>query len=73
VEDGYGTPEQAAMSGYTPGARARVISVRMIDEWTAEVVVDTEPSHPITSICIRDLDGRWDESSASGGGWGATP
>jgi len=41
MEDGYATPEEAALSGYTPGAEAHVVSVEMIEDWHARVVVDT--------------------------------
>ena len=60
------TPEEAALRGYTAGAKPRVLSVRMIDDTTAEVIVDTEPSHRMMSICSRSEDGQWFESSASG-------
>jgi hypothetical protein len=60
------SPEEAALGGYSVGAKPRVLSVRMIDEKTAEVIVDTEPSHPMMSRCCRSADGQWFESSASG-------
>jgi len=60
----YATPEEAALSGFSPGAEARVLSVEMIDDWYAKVVVDTVPSHPITSVVHRDRSGRWTEFSA---------
>jgi hypothetical protein len=64
---GYDTPEEAALSGYSPGAKAFVVSVEMLDPSRARVVVDSVPSHPITSTCSRDPDdGRWDEGWASG-------
>jgi hypothetical protein len=40
---GYATPGAAALSGYSPQARARVVSIEMISDWQATVVVDTEP------------------------------
>ena len=61
---GYASPEEAALSGFSPGARARVVAVEMIDEWHAVVTVDTEPSHPIQSECHRDQAGLWTEWSA---------
>jgi len=64
MEQGYATPEEAALSGFTPGAEAHVVSVEMIHNWHARVVVDTVPSHPITSDVHRDLRGRWTEWSA---------
>jgi hypothetical protein len=62
----YATPEQAALSGYSPGAKAFVVSVEMIDPETARVAVDMVPHHPVTSICLLDTDGRWVEGQASG-------
>jgi hypothetical protein len=62
----YATPEEAALSGFSPGAEARVVSVEMIDEWHAKVVVETVPSHPITSDVRRDRSGRWTEWSSAG-------
>ncbi len=58
------TPEEAALSGFSPGAQARVVSVTMIDEWHAVVIVDTVPSHPIESDCHLGTDGLWEEWSA---------
>jgi hypothetical protein len=60
------TPEEAALVGYSVRAKARVLSVRMIDQRTAEVIVDTEPSHWMMSRCVRSDDGQWFESSATG-------
>jgi hypothetical protein len=59
----YATAEEAALSGYSRGAVARVVSVRevmhadMIE--ATEVIVDTVPSHPMSVICVRQPDGRW--------------
>jgi hypothetical protein len=52
------TPEAAALRGYTVGAKARVLSIRMIDDKSAEVIVDTEPSHRMASICFQAEDGQ---------------
>jgi hypothetical protein len=61
---GWSTPEEAALSGYSPGAAARVASVEMIDEHHAIVTVDTVPSHRMACDCRRDRDGLWREWSA---------
>ena len=61
-DDGYPTPEDAALSGWTstPGANAHVVSVRMHGDRSAEVIVDTEPSHPMSTRVDRsDHDGLW--------------
>jgi hypothetical protein len=59
--DGYSTPELAAMSGWadTPAARARVISTTMHGDDSAEVIIDTEPSHPMHTRVERHADGLW--------------
>jgi hypothetical protein len=62
----YATPGEAALSGYSPGAQAYVLSVEMIDEWHAHVVVETVPSHPVTCDVHRDENGRWSEFSSAG-------
>jgi hypothetical protein len=63
----YATLEEAALSGYSPAAKAFVVSVEMVDEWTARVIVDSVPSHPMTCTCGRDPeDGRWIEMWDSG-------
>ena len=62
----YATPEEAALSGYTRGAKAFVVSVEMLDPQTARVIVDMEPHHPVTSFCLLDSDGLWVEGQASG-------
>jgi hypothetical protein len=62
---GWSTPEEAALSGYSLGAAARVASVDMIDEQHAIVTVDTVPSHQMECDCRRDRDGLWREWSAS--------
>ena len=44
----------------TPGANAHVVSVRMHGDRSAEVIVDTEPSHPMSTRVDRsDHDGLW--------------
>jgi hypothetical protein len=63
-EDGYASPEEAALGGFTRGAEAHVVSVEWINDRNARVVVDTVPSHPITSDVHQDLRGRWSEWSA---------
>ena len=62
---GHSTPEEAALSGYSPSAQAHVVSVTWINEWHAVVVVDMVPSHPMESDCHRGRDGLWTEFSAS--------
>ena len=64
MEDGYPTPEEAALAGFSPAAGAQVVSIDMVNDREARVIVDTVPSHPITSDVRRDLRGRWTEWSA---------
>jgi len=52
-EPGFVRPEDAALAGYSAGARARVVRVRLVDPTNARVVIDTEPSHPVTVYCRR--------------------
>jgi hypothetical protein len=58
-DDGYATPEEAALSGWSPSAKARVVMVRAGEE-EAFVYVDTVPSHPMRVVCERRSDGRWE-------------
>jgi hypothetical protein len=57
-ERGYDTPEEAALSGWQPVAQPRVVTVRVENETSVFVVVDTEPSHPMRVHCER-INGRW--------------
>ena len=59
VTDGYDTPEEAALSGWTPEWRAYVIDTRYESEDRARVLVDTIPSHPMEVTCQRTA-GKWD-------------
>jgi hypothetical protein len=61
-DDGYTTPEEAALSGWTstPTANAHVVSIKMHGELSAEVIIDTEPSHPMSTRVDRsEQDGLW--------------
>jgi hypothetical protein len=55
----YDSPEEAALSGWTPAAEAYVIETRYEYEDVARVLVDTVPSHPMLVTCER-RDGKWD-------------
>jgi hypothetical protein len=60
-DDGYATPAQAALSGWdsTPGSNAYEASVTMHGD-SAEVIVDAEPSHPMSTRVDRSpSDGLW--------------
>ncbi|MCA1696404.1 MAG: hypothetical protein LC749_17735 [Actinobacteria bacterium] len=60
VEDeGYRTPEEAALSGWPSAARARVLRVSVRKD-RATVLVDTVPSHPMRILCERRSDGLWE-------------
>ena len=57
---GHETPEAAALAGYSPSMRARVIRAEPGDyENSMIVTVDTEPSHPLGVFCVRHDDGLW--------------
>jgi hypothetical protein len=60
-EDGFESPELAALSGWasTPAARAYVVSVTMHRDDSAEVIVDMEPSLPMSTRVDRSEDGLW--------------
>ena len=58
--DGYASPEEAALSGWisTSAAYAHVVSVTMHGDRSADVIIDTEPSHPMSARVDRsDRDG----------------
>lgn len=58
--EGHRTPEAAALSGYSPVMRPRVIrSVPSAEDPDLCIVwVDTEPSHRLRETCVR-VDGAW--------------
>jgi hypothetical protein len=69
---GFESPEAAALATWksTPSARARVVAVDVRGD-RAEVVIDTDPSHPDWVYCVR-RDGRWFEVVSGNGpsiGW----
>jgi hypothetical protein len=66
LEGEFATPEEAALAGYSPGAEAFVVSTTLHNPWHATVVIDTVPSHPITSDVHCDMRGRWAECSSGG-------
>jgi len=54
----FDTPEEAALSGWTPVSKARVVEVWVESDDSVFVLVDTEPSHPMRVHCER-RGGRW--------------
>jgi hypothetical protein len=58
---GYETPEACALAGWTPEWQARVIETEFASPDRAYVLVDTEPSHPMSVTCER-RDGEWYEA-----------
>jgi hypothetical protein len=63
----YDTPEEAALAGFQPNSKPFVVSVAEAqDADHTAVVVDTDPSHPMTCCCQRRRDGRWVFVSDSG-------
>jgi hypothetical protein len=59
-ERGYETPEECALAGWTPEWHARVIETEYASPALAYVLVDTEPSHPMSVTCER-RGGEWYE------------
>jgi hypothetical protein len=55
---GFPTPEEAALAGYSPVARARVLRVERLNDSFVHVIIDTEPSHTMRVYCER-FDGYW--------------
>ncbi len=58
-DDGYATPEEAALSGWSPAAKPRVVMFRAGED-EAFVYIDTVPSHPMRVVCKRRSDGQWE-------------
>jgi len=57
---GYPTPEEAALSSFEPVSKPCVVSVDPAQDADHIVVlVDTEPSHPMSCFCQRRADGNW--------------
>jgi hypothetical protein len=58
-EDGFATPEEAAVAEWNPhpAAEARVVSVEYVEGEHAVVVTDTTPSHPMRNYCERAAGG----------------
>jgi hypothetical protein len=57
-ESGFDTPEEAALSGWSPVSKPRVVKRLRGSEVSVWIVVDTEPSHPMRVHCER-IGGRW--------------
>jgi hypothetical protein len=58
--EGYPSPEAAALASYSEAARPRVIRVERFGNDRVDVIIDTEPSHPMRVHC-RLVDGSWHE------------
>jgi hypothetical protein len=56
-EDFFDSPEAAALSGWASVAQAHVLGTNYLSERSAEVYVDTVPSHPVAVICERSHRG----------------
>jgi hypothetical protein len=57
LDAGYETVEEAALEDWPAEAKARVMRVKVYGD-SADVLVDTEPSHRMLVECER-RDGRW--------------
>jgi hypothetical protein len=53
----YATPEEAALSGWSLAAQPQVVRVRRVAKDAVEVLVDTEPSHPMWVRCELGPEG----------------
>ena len=60
LPDGFPTPEAAALASYPAAARAHVVGVERLSDDRVDVIIDTEPSHPMRVHC-RLVDGSWHE------------
>jgi hypothetical protein len=58
TDPGYDSPEEAALTGWEPGAGARILRSEVISDDRVDVIVDTEPSHPMRVHCQRE-GGLW--------------
>ena len=58
TEPGFQSPEEAALAGWGQGAKARVLKTEIIGPSRVDVIVDTEPSHPMRVHCQLE-DGLW--------------
>lgn len=59
-QSGYPTPQQAALASDSASAEAFVVRVT-IDGRSAEVEIDTDPSHPYFITCIHGRYSLWYE------------
>lgn len=55
--DGFETPEEAAVSGWPEAAKPRILEVVRVRDDVVNVLVDTEPSHPMWVRCERGVSG----------------
>jgi hypothetical protein len=55
---GHATPEEAALSSYSAAAQARVVRVERLNDERVDVIVDTDPSHPMRVHTYMER-GRW--------------
>jgi hypothetical protein len=53
---GFGTPEAAALSGYSASSGAYVVRKEVISDNRVDVIVDTDPSHTMRVHCDREGD-----------------
>ena len=55
------TPEEAALASYSDPAGAFVVRTEVISDEQVDVIVDTDPSHPMRVHVVREDDG-WVEA-----------
>lgn len=57
----YSSPEEAALSSYSPAAEARVLRIDAIDARHVDVIIDVASSHQMRCHCELTTDG-WVET-----------
>ena len=57
--EGHQAPEEAAVAGWDPESKPRVLYVERRSPTFVKVAVDTEPSHPMMVDCKLYADGLW--------------
>ena len=53
----FDSPEEAALSSYSPAAEARVLRIEVIDSHHVDVIIDFATSHPMRCHIQQTADG----------------
>lgn len=57
IDHPFATPEQAAVSSYSPAVGAHVLRTEVIDADHVDVIIDFAASHPMRCHCELTSDG----------------